>query len=71
MLSIASYCIDMNMLHRGLRDSRALHVIKVIFALHEIAFHFEFASETRLKRTKRVLTAEMDRNEKNGKIVGI
>ena len=49
-----------------------MHFIKVTFALHELAFHFEFVSEIKLKRIKGVLTAEMDRDgKKTGKIVEI
>ena len=46
--------------------SRALHSIKVTSALHELIFHFWVVFETKLKRIKRVLTAEMYRDGKRG-----
>ena len=41
-----------------------MHFIKVTFTLHELAYHFEFVFETRLKRLEKVIFADVHRDRK-------
>ena len=41
-----------------------MHFIKVSFTLHELVYHFEFVFETRLKRSEKVIFADVHRGRK-------